>query len=131
MNSIFEGNQQHDAHELLVCLLDNIRETCRQLSHLSERQRCIIPPQPPCPLPPAKSSFTSSVRKSLKLGKARTNGVLEKKHALGKWGTCLAIRNFHEFLKNAFMCIIIELDIKRSLKVVSRYVNRFSLNTMI
>ncbi|CAH2006080.1 unnamed protein product [Acanthoscelides obtectus] len=27
-NSIFEGNNQQDAHELLVYLLDNIRETC-------------------------------------------------------------------------------------------------------
>ena len=27
-NYIFEGNQQQDAHELLVYLLDNIRETC-------------------------------------------------------------------------------------------------------
>lgn len=31
MNPIFEGNQQQDAHELLVCLLDNIRETFQLL----------------------------------------------------------------------------------------------------
>lgn len=30
-NYIFEGNQQQDAHELLVYLLDNIRETCNLL----------------------------------------------------------------------------------------------------
>ncbi|CAH0554027.1 unnamed protein product [Brassicogethes aeneus] len=31
-NSIFEGNHQQDAHELLVYLLDNIRETCDLLT---------------------------------------------------------------------------------------------------
>lgn len=31
-NSIFEGNNQQDAHELLVYLLDNIRETCDVLT---------------------------------------------------------------------------------------------------
>ena len=32
VNQILEGNQQHDAHELLVCLLNNNRETCRYLA---------------------------------------------------------------------------------------------------
>lgn len=32
-NFIFEGNNQQDAHELLVYLLDNIRETCDLLTH--------------------------------------------------------------------------------------------------
>ncbi|XP_054280513.1 ubiquitin carboxyl-terminal hydrolase 1-like isoform X1 [Macrosteles quadrilineatus] len=84
VNPIFEGNQQHDAHELLVCLVDTMRETCRQLCELHERQRCIIPQPPPptCPLPPAKSSFSSNVRKSLKLGKTKSNGVLDKKNPL-------------------------------------------------
>lgn len=31
-NYIFEGNHQQDAHELLVYLLDNIRETCDLLA---------------------------------------------------------------------------------------------------
>lgn len=31
-NSIFQGNHQQDAHELLVYLLDNIRETCKLLA---------------------------------------------------------------------------------------------------
>ncbi|KAG6445829.1 probable ubiquitin carboxyl-terminal hydrolase creB [Manduca sexta] len=33
VNSTFEGNRQQDAHELLVCILDNIRETCRALAN--------------------------------------------------------------------------------------------------
>ncbi|XP_028159564.1 uncharacterized protein LOC135073757 [Ostrinia nubilalis] len=37
VNSTFEGNRQQDAHELLVCILDNIRETCRALSTRAAR----------------------------------------------------------------------------------------------
>ncbi|KAJ0178976.1 hypothetical protein K1T71_005751 [Dendrolimus kikuchii] len=37
VNSTFEGNRQQDAHELLVCILDNIRETCRALSQRATR----------------------------------------------------------------------------------------------
>ncbi|XP_004931173.1 uncharacterized protein LOC101736682 [Bombyx mori] len=37
VNSTFEGNRQQDAHELLVCILDNIRETCRALSARAAR----------------------------------------------------------------------------------------------
>ncbi|XP_049869720.1 ubiquitin carboxyl-terminal hydrolase 1 [Pectinophora gossypiella] len=37
VNSTFEGNRQQDAHELLVCILDNIRETCRALSNRASR----------------------------------------------------------------------------------------------
>ncbi|XP_011313058.1 ubiquitin carboxyl-terminal hydrolase 1 isoform X2 [Fopius arisanus] len=38
VNPIFEGNQQQDAHELLVCLLDNIRETFQLLVRYRESQ---------------------------------------------------------------------------------------------
>ncbi|XP_067615128.1 pneumococcal serine-rich repeat protein [Eurosta solidaginis] len=31
VNAIFEGNQQQDAHEFLMCLLNSIRETCQLL----------------------------------------------------------------------------------------------------
>lgn len=38
VNPIFEGNQQQDAHELLVCLLDNIRETFQLLVRYRESE---------------------------------------------------------------------------------------------
>ncbi|XP_060801766.1 ubiquitin carboxyl-terminal hydrolase 1 isoform X2 [Amyelois transitella] len=37
VNSTFEGNRQQDAHELLVCVLDTVRETCRALAARAAR----------------------------------------------------------------------------------------------
>lgn len=45
VSSIFEGNQQQDAHELLMCILDSIRETCSTLSKtLKDNPEILLPP---------------------------------------------------------------------------------------
>jgi hypothetical protein len=36
---MFETHQQHDAHELLVALLDNVRDTCLQLKEAREQKK--------------------------------------------------------------------------------------------
>ncbi|VVC40763.1 Hypothetical protein CINCED_3A007142 [Cinara cedri] len=68
VNPIFEGNQQHDAHELLVCLLDNIREGCKLVMQHSVQVNCFIAPTPIIPPAPNKlKKFSGQVRKSLKI----------------------------------------------------------------
>jgi len=71
VNPIFEGNQQHDAHELLVCLLDNIREGCKLVMQHSAQVNCFVAPAAPVvqpPIPPNKlKKFSGQVRKSLKI----------------------------------------------------------------
>lgn len=68
MNPIFEGNQQHDAHELLVCLLDNIREGCKLVMQHSTQINCFVAPAPVVqPAPNKLKKFSGQVRKSLKI----------------------------------------------------------------
>lgn len=68
VNPIFEGNQQHDAHELLVCLLDNIREGCKLVMQHSAQVNCFVAPAPVVqPVPNKLKKFSGQVRKSLKI----------------------------------------------------------------
>ncbi|XP_050542668.1 ubiquitin carboxyl-terminal hydrolase 1 [Daktulosphaira vitifoliae] len=81
VNPIFEGNQQHDAHELLVCLLDNIREGCKLVMQNSVSTNCTVPSTPISqPTPNKLKIFSGQVRKSLKItssSKTRpVNGML-------------------------------------------------------
>ncbi|CAG9861265.1 unnamed protein product [Phyllotreta striolata] len=63
-NSIFEGNNQQDAHELLVYLLDNIRETCDILTQQVQQNPEILHETET--LPTVNSNKVWSVRNSWK-----------------------------------------------------------------
>ena len=64
VNPIFEGNQQHDAHELLVCLLDIIREACELTNH--EKNVPVETPMELASSVPPKSSTVKSLTRKLK-----------------------------------------------------------------
>ncbi|XP_056640161.1 ubiquitin carboxyl-terminal hydrolase 1 [Diorhabda carinulata] len=63
-NSIFEGNNQQDAHELLVYLLDNIRETCDVLTQQVQQNPELLTETEA--LPTVNSSKIWNVRNSWK-----------------------------------------------------------------
>ncbi|KAI4459602.1 ubiquitin carboxyl-terminal hydrolase [Holotrichia oblita] len=69
-NYIFEGNHQQDAHELLVYLLDNIRETCdllaQQIQHYPE-----IMAQNEMPIPTSNTKIWDMKRRWIKSQKKK------------------------------------------------------------
>ncbi|KAL1452702.1 hypothetical protein WDU94_006906 [Cyamophila willieti] len=64
VNSMFEGNQQHDAHELYIFLLDNLRETSKDVFKFAAQFNLTASPppsqQPPStPAPPSSPHYLS------------------------------------------------------------------------
>ncbi|EEZ98975.1 ubiquitin carboxyl-terminal hydrolase 1 [Tribolium castaneum] len=74
-NSIFEGNHQQDAHELLVYLLDNIRETCDLLTQQVQQNPDLLTESEIIPSP--NSSKIWSVRRSWKITKKKEKNAKE------------------------------------------------------
>lgn len=73
-NSIFEGNNQQDAHELLVYLLDNIRETCDILTHQVHQNPLLLNETD---LPAINNSKIWNVRRSWKSLKKKDKNTKE------------------------------------------------------
>lgn len=71
VSSIFEGNQQQDAHELLMCILDSIRETCstliKTIKEYPEIMNQNVPTSEPHELtsPPQSSAHSAQSLKSI------------------------------------------------------------------
>uniref|UniRef100_A0A8D8SKK3 Ubiquitin carboxyl-terminal hydrolase 1 n=1 Tax=Cacopsylla melanoneura TaxID=428564 RepID=A0A8D8SKK3_9HEMI len=71
VNSMFEGNQQHDAHELYIFLLDNLRETSKDVFKFAAQFNLTASPSPlqqhqtqpapstTSPLPPSSPHYLS------------------------------------------------------------------------
>ncbi|KAL0271379.1 UNVERIFIED_CONTAM: hypothetical protein PYX00_008483 [Menopon gallinae] len=79
VNPIFEGNQQQDAHELLVCLLDIFRETCQASARQAE----------------TRAAFEMNNYSNTQSGGDSENGVLKMSSSnINKsWGGVMAVRN--------------------------------------
>lgn len=74
-NSIFEGHHQQDAHELLVYLLDNIRETCDVLTQQVQLNPELLNETEIIPL--ASNTKLWSVRRSWKKAHKKKEGRKE------------------------------------------------------
>ncbi|XP_001661569.2 uncharacterized protein LOC5574653 [Aedes aegypti] len=84
VSSTFEGNQQQDAHEFLMCVLDSIRESCQALIRtITDHPDVLIsacPAVPECietlePQPKSSTPWSFRWRKdSVKTSKSTSNG---------------------------------------------------------
>lgn len=76
VNSLYHGNQQQDAHELLVNLLDILRETCDMLARQAENQPETLPD-------PVENETSNSIGKSWTARRSRKKGkeVAKKKNS--------------------------------------------------
>lgn len=90
-NFIFEGNNQQDAHELLVYLLDNIRETCDVLTHQVQHNPDLLNEMEALPavnnskLWNVKRSWAKSLKKKDKnnkeaISEEQANGMMNTDH---------------------------------------------------
>lgn len=90
-NFIFEGNNQQDAHELLVYLLDNIRETCDVLTDQVQRNPELLNKIETLPsvnnskIWNVKRSWAKSLKKKDKnnkevISEEQTNGMMNTDH---------------------------------------------------
>ena len=83
VSSVFEGNQQQDAHELLMCILDSIRETCSTLIKTIKENPEIMNQNIPQPegheltSPPQSNAHNSQSLKSIFSRKIRRKDTLK------------------------------------------------------
>ncbi|XP_026680307.1 ubiquitin carboxyl-terminal hydrolase 1 [Diaphorina citri] len=83
VNSMFEGNQQHDAHELYIFLLDNLRETSKDVFKFASQYNLTASPSSPHYLslssPSSPSPSSSSANSLLTTGSSSSTKKIQDK----------------------------------------------------
>lgn len=102
-NYIFEGNHQQDAHELLVYLLDNIRETCDFLTQVVENQPDLL--NDPETSHSSNSSKIWNVRRSWKITTKKkdkiTKDLINEEHSNESNNSDADVPSINSNLENA------------------------------